>query len=214
MGFCLGRGVRRHVTGGRDSYLPPLQRTPCDSQRQPQLGLLPRQSPFIKGRTKQKRSDTSGLAPQTSLVLRLSDSPGQTCPSGCWEFINRQSPAQQPPQGHLPPIRITWELRTGLCHFQPWNPFSTLQMTESSLSLASATAVRSRQSASSTEPPVPGFPTAEWNNEIFFFIIISNVFHKLDLKRENSPPYFRSDYQMMMDKRLIRVTRGGPSSCV
>ena len=35
----------------------------------------------------------------------------------------------------------------------------------------------------------------------FFFIIISNVFHKLDLKKENSPPYFRSDYQMMMDNR-------------
>lgn len=63
-------------------------------------------------------------------------------------------------------------------------------------------------------PPVSRFPTAEWNNEIFFSIIISNVFHKLDLKRENSPPYFRSDYQMMMDNRLIRVTRGGPSSCV
>lgn len=47
-----------------------------------------------------------------------------------------------------------------------------------------------------------------------FFIIISNVFHKLDLKRENSPPYFRSDYQMMMDNRLIRVTQGDTGSCV
>lgn len=51
---------------------------------------------------------------------------------------------------------------------------------------------------------------------VFFSIIfiISNVFHKLDLKRENSPPYLRSDYQMMMDNRLIRVTQGDTSSCV
>lgn len=65
--------------------------------------------------------------------------------------------------------------------------------------------------------PAPGFSSLlSWTMRVFFFIIfiISNVFHKLDLKRENSPPYFRSDYQMMMDNRLIRVAQGDTSSCV
>lgn len=65
--------------------------------------------------------------------------------------------------------------------------------------------------------PAPGFSSLLSSTMRSFspiIFIISNVFHKLDLKRENSPPYFQSDYQMMMDNRLIRVIQGDTSSCV
>lgn len=64
-----------------------------------------------------------------------------------------------------------------------------------------------------SHPDMIFFLPAELNNKIFF-TIISNVFHKLDSKRDNSPLYLQSDYQMMMDNRLIRVTQEDASSCV